>query len=316
MAREVGDRRVRRHVPEDFRERRRNFRRAALQRRVLHPAGRSESIPQHQYGDGCLADQMFGQGWAHQVGLGLPLSEETVGRPCGRSGSTIGRPTSRRRTRPIRRNAGSPCPARRGCSPAPGLTASTWGTNSVLYRDEIWTGIEYQVAGHMVWEGMLTEALAIAAPSTSATTPPSATPGTKSSAATTIPAPWPATASLPGPVRLRISRPQGHLGFAPRITPEDFRARLHRGRRLGHDRATPRSGVQTERIAVRWGKLPLKTLRFESPEKSTLQKSTVTLAGKPLAVDAQIDGRSVHVALAAPLILKSDEELTVEFRHA
>jgi hypothetical protein len=31
----------------------------------------------------------------------------------------------------------------------------------VPYRDEVWTGIEYQVAGHMLWEGMLEEGLAI-----------------------------------------------------------------------------------------------------------------------------------------------------------
>ena len=48
-----------------------------------------------------------------------------------------------------------------------GLFTCTWpkskhlGRRAVLYRDEVWTGIEYQVAGHMVWEGMVTEALAI-----------------------------------------------------------------------------------------------------------------------------------------------------------
>ena len=33
--------------------------------------------------------------------------------------------------------------------------------NPILYCDEVWTGVEYQVAGHMVYEGMLEEAFAI-----------------------------------------------------------------------------------------------------------------------------------------------------------
>ena len=31
----------------------------------------------------------------------------------------------------------------------------------MLYSDEVWTGIEYQVAAHMIYEGMIEEALAI-----------------------------------------------------------------------------------------------------------------------------------------------------------
>src|SRR6185503_14553364 len=47
-----------------------------------------------------------------------------------------------------------------------GLFICTWpkggrADEPVRYRDEVWTGIEYQVAGHMVWEGMVEEGLAM-----------------------------------------------------------------------------------------------------------------------------------------------------------
>ena len=32
--------------------------------------------PKHQYGPGCLSDQLFGQGWAHQLGLGYIYPED------------------------------------------------------------------------------------------------------------------------------------------------------------------------------------------------------------------------------------------------
>ncbi|MGI5185558.1 hypothetical protein ACQEVZ_55875 [Dactylosporangium sp. CA-152071] len=60
------------------------------------------------------------------------------------------------------------------------------------YCDEVWTGVEYQVAAHCLDEGMHTEATAILTACSSATTAPAATRSTRSSAATTTCAPWPA----------------------------------------------------------------------------------------------------------------------------
>ncbi len=34
--------------------------------------------PEHQYADGCLSDQLFGQGWAHQVALGYVYPKDKV----------------------------------------------------------------------------------------------------------------------------------------------------------------------------------------------------------------------------------------------
>ena len=48
-----------------------------------------------------------------------------------------------------------------------GLLLCTWpksphpGNKAVRYRDQVWTGIEFQVAAGMIYEGMLEEGLAI-----------------------------------------------------------------------------------------------------------------------------------------------------------
>ena len=106
---------------------------------------------------------------AVRPGLGAPgraWATSTRGTRCARrssrSGSTTGRPTSGRRTtsHPPERWFASPT-ARRACSSARGRKSSIPGPSGVLYRDEVWTGIEYQVASHMIWEGMVDEALAI-----------------------------------------------------------------------------------------------------------------------------------------------------------
>ena len=104
---------------------------------------------------------MFGQGWAHQVGLGYLYPRETVVSALQSIWKYCWAPDVGPQNR-------AHDPERWFAYPGEaGLFTCTWpksphlGPKSTRYRDEIWTGIEYQVAGHMAWEGMITEALAI-----------------------------------------------------------------------------------------------------------------------------------------------------------
>ncbi len=76
-----------------------------------------------------------------------------------------------------------------------GLLICTWPRGGrpevpVRYCDEVWTGIEYQVAAHCIWEGMVDEGLEIVAVSAPATTAPGAIRTTRSSAAITTRGRW------------------------------------------------------------------------------------------------------------------------------
>ena len=94
-----------------------------------------------------------------------------------------------------------------------------------------------------------------AAASTSATTRRSTTRGTKSSAATTTPGRWPATAcSWPCAASSTTAR-RGISGFAPRITPDDFRAAFTAAEGWGTLVQKRQAGKQTNRVEVSWGQL-------------------------------------------------------------
>ena len=109
----------------------------------------------YQYGTGCLSDQLFGQSLAHLAGLGhiLPAAHvrsaiEAVHRHNFRRDLSVHR--SVQRTYALDDEAG--------------LVLCSWPRGGrpripFVYSDEVWTGIEYQVASHLVFEGLVDEGL-------------------------------------------------------------------------------------------------------------------------------------------------------------
>ncbi len=110
-----------------------------------------------QWGRGCLSDQLIGQWWAHQLDLGHVLPREHV---VSALRAVVGHNLRKGFSdfdHPYRVFADED---------DTGLLMCTWprgGRPAVptRYCDEVWTGSEYQVAAHCLWEGLDTEAWAI-----------------------------------------------------------------------------------------------------------------------------------------------------------
>ena len=114
--------------------------------------------PKYQYATGCISDGVIGLWMAHMYGIETPLSQANV----------------RRALRSIFRNnfktdlsqhANAQRPGY-AMGHEPGLLLCTWPrggkpTLPFVYSDEVWTGIEYQVASHLISEGFVTEGLTI-----------------------------------------------------------------------------------------------------------------------------------------------------------
>ena len=122
-------------------------------RQVLEPGDRRE----FQWESGCLSDQLIGQWWAHQLDLGYLLPVDHVRTALG----SVVRHNLRRDfhgfSHPFRVFADGD---------DSGLVMCSWphgGRPEVptRYADEVWTGIEYQVAAHCRYEGMTDESEAI-----------------------------------------------------------------------------------------------------------------------------------------------------------
>jgi uncharacterized protein (DUF608 family) len=107
------------------------------------------------FGKGCLSDQLLGQWWAHELGLGHLL-------PADRITTAL-----RSIVRYNLRTGFAPHGYREFADgDETGLVVCTWphgGRPAVplRYCDEVWTGVEYQVAAHCFYEGLDEEGLAI-----------------------------------------------------------------------------------------------------------------------------------------------------------
>ena len=112
----------------------------------------------YQYGQGCLSDGIIGAWMAGQYGICTPLDTEKV----RSSLRAIHRHNFRSS---LREHA---CTQRPGYATGdePGLLVGSWPkggkpTLPFVYSDEVWTGIEYQVASHLIAEGFVDEGLEI-----------------------------------------------------------------------------------------------------------------------------------------------------------
>ncbi len=267
--------------------------------------------PKFQYAEGCLADQVFGQGWAHQVGLGHLYPRRNVAGALRSIWKYNWAPD-------VGPQNAAFLPERWFVSPGEaGLFTCTWPKGGrlaemVRYRDEIWTGIEYQVAGHMVWEGLLEEALAMVRAIHDRYDPSKHNPWNEVECGDHYAralASWGVFTALAG---YEYHGPRGHLGFAPRITPEDFRAAFTAAEGWGSFSQTRSGGaVQREKIEVKWGRLRVRTLAFAVPEGATPARVTVTAAGKAVEAKHAFEDGRVRIDLGEEVAVKEGEAIEV-----
>ena len=276
-----------------------------------------EKHPDRQYANGCLADQMFGQGWARQLGLGLIYPETTVVPTL----QSIWRSNWAPDVGP--QNAAHP-PERVFADPGEaGLFLCTWpksrhpGPKGVLYRNEIWTGIEYQVAGHMLYEGMVEEALSIVRAIHDRYDGAKHNPWNEIECGDHYARAFASWGCLLGACGFEYDGPAGRLAFAPKIGPEDFKAFFTGAEGWGSLVQKRSPGRQVNEVQVKWGRLRLTELDVELPESAPRNGLTtaVCIAGRPLEHGTELgeDGRLAFVS-AAPVELAAGEALAAEIR--
>jgi len=114
--------------------------------------------PKYQYGSGCLSDGVIGAWMASIYGIETPLKREHVR-------SSLRAIFKHNFKTDLSEHANAQRPGY-ALGHEPGLLVCSWPrggkpTLPFVYSDEAWTGIEYQVASHLIEEGLVEEGLTI-----------------------------------------------------------------------------------------------------------------------------------------------------------
>ena len=279
------------------------------QKETWYAASVDRGSLKYQYGDGCLSDQLLGQWLATVVGLGhvLPAAHvrETL-RSIYRHNfrhDFFGHPNTQRLY---------------ALNDEKGLVLCSWphGKRPALpfvYSDEVWTGIEYQVAAHLIYEGLVAEGLAITRAVRDRYDGERRNPWNEvecgSHYARAL-ASWSLLTALSG---YSYSAPERRLGFAPCLSPEAFRAFFTTGDGWGLFSQRRERGVTSGRLDLQWGGLELKQFGFGAGEASAVERVAVaaTVNGSP--VGARLGAGGI-VAFDAVVRLKAGDRLEAEVR--
>jgi hypothetical protein len=271
-------------------------------------------------GTGCEIDQVFGQSWAFQVGLGRMLPERETRSALRSLWKYNFTPDVGPYRRAYKDGRWYAMPGEAGllmCT----FPRNDWDYNNAKgsgpswatgYFNECMNGFEHQVAGHMIWEGMVQEGLAVERAIHDRYAAARRNPWNEIECGDHYSRSMASHGVFLAACGYQYDGPAGLLGFAPRLAPDDFRAPFTAAEGWGTFEQKRRAGAQTASIKLAWGRLRLRTLRFEVEPSMTFGAAVVKLDGKDVRSTHAQSGQAVTVALADEAELHAGQSLTVE----
>jgi non-lysosomal glucosylceramidase len=267
-----------------------------------------ETAPRYQFGPGCLSDQLLGQWFCDVVDLGYVLPEANV-KSALRSvfkynwKGDLSDHESVQRTYALNDEAG--------------LLLCTWPKGGrprypFTYADEVWTGIEYQVAGHLIYEDMVEEGLAIVKGVRDRHDGVARNPWNEFECGhhyARAMSSWSLILALSG---FHFNAREHFIAFAPKVNAHDFKCFYSTGSGWGVYSQKASSDSLTAKIGVTWGEVDIQEIRLLAPEGSNLTKATPSGAGKGFGASVRMDGKYVVVKLSEPVKVGVGEGLEIE----
>ena len=254
----------------------------------------------YQYGEGCLSDQLLGQWFAEVVNLGKLLPHEHIRSAL----SAIYRYN-------FRQDFSDFANAQRiyALNDERGLLLCSWprGKRPALpfvYSDEVWTGIEYQVAAHLIYEDMVKEGVAIVDAVRDRYDGARRNPWNEIECGhhyARAMSSWSLLTALSG---FSYSAPEKMLRFRPRVNESNFRCLFSAGTAWGSYTQRRKELALDAEITVEGGSLELAQIRVPYP-------GAAPKVAAPLQATAQMENGEAIIRPASPLRLAKGDTLLI-----
>ena len=189
------------------------------------------------------------------------------------------------------------------------------------YFDECMNGFEYQVASHMVWEGMLTEGLSVMKAVHERYNGAKRNPYDEVECSSHYARSMASYGTFIAACGFSYHGPKGELGFAPKINPKDFKSAFTSAEGWGTFTQKVENGQHRCTILLNYGRLSIKKYTVELLENGIVENVLVTLKNtkitsgelaRSVPVEFEQTENNLQIAFKSDLILKKDETLTIE----
>ncbi len=270
-------------------------------------------------GTGCEIDQVFGQSWAFQVGLKRVFPEketQSALRSLWKYNFSPDVGPYRAVYKPGRWYAMAGEAGLLMCT----FPRNDWNYDKARgngnpgfagYFNECMNGFEYQVAGHMVWEGLLLEGLAITRSLHDRYEAVRRNPWNEVECGDHYARSMASYGVFTAVCGFKYHGPKGSIGFAPRLTPENFKAAFTSAEGWGsYSQQSETAGFKSQ-IALKWGSLRLRTIQLTVNDKFAPAQVTVKSGGQAFAASFAVKGTRVTVTLDGDAVVKAGQVLEI-----
>lgn len=264
----------------------------------------------------CHIDQVLGQSWAWQVGLGRinnkdktisalkalwknnfmqdvgPFEKQHSGwRPYalpGESGMVMN-------TNPLK-------------EPKPYGESATW---QMGYFYECMTGFEHQVASHLMAEGMTDEALMLTKAVHDRYHAFKRNPFNEIECSDHYGRAMASYGTFITACGFEYHGPKGFIRFAPKWDKKNFKAPFTTAQGWGTYRQKETADVQEHVLELKYGSLQLQTISLEKWDAGRVQKVKVMIGTQLIAADFEQQGNSVLITLSHPVHIQTNRSLKI-----
>jgi non-lysosomal glucosylceramidase len=267
--------------------------------------------------DTCLIDQVFGQSYAYQLGLGRILDKEKMhsalkalwkynfmpdvgpyiahhkgGRPYALSGEggMLMDTNPRKNTDPYGINI-------------------TWQAG---YFNECMSGFEHQVASHLMAEGMVEESLVLTRSIHDRYHASKRNPYNEIECSDHYARAMASYGTFITACGFEYNGPKGYIGFAPQIHPENFKAPFTTAEGWGTFEQRQNKQTLLAKIHIKKGSLSLQKISLQLQEGTKAIEATCSVGNKKIALNMKSQEGRIEIEFISTQIIHEGEVLAIE----